>query len=78
MERFAVFVDAGRLLAEGGKLCFGVSKRAEIDCNYESVAAGLIDFASRHCGCSFLRLYWYDGAQKGIPTLDHLQIAGLT
>jgi hypothetical protein len=77
MDRFAVFVDAGHLLAEGGKLCLGTRKRSLFECDYSAIAVALVDLARRHSGQDLLRVYWYDGAYHGIPKLDHLRIAGL-
>lgn len=77
MDRFAVFVDAGHLLAEGGKLCLGVRRRSLFDADYANITLALIDHCSQHCGYELLRVYWYDGAHRGIPGLDHLRIASL-
>lgn len=77
MDRFALFIDAGHLLAEGGKLCLSTRRRSLFDCDYQGVIDALIQFAEKHSGSTLLRVYWYDGAYKGIPGLDHLKVAGL-
>jgi uncharacterized LabA/DUF88 family protein len=77
VDRFALFIDAGHLLAEGGKLCIGSRKRSLFDCDYPTVVEALTAFAAKHSSTALLRVYWYDGAYKGIPSLDHLKIAGL-
>lgn len=78
MDRCAVFVDAGHLLAEGGKLCCGTAARTRIQCDYTGLANALAQFASSHCGLSILRIYWYDAAPDAIPTQEQLAIAELT
>jgi NYN domain len=77
LDRCAIFVDAGYLLAEAGNLCLGTKKRRDIVCDYEGVHAALRQRGQFHCGLPPLRTYWYDGAAKGIPTSDHEQIAAL-
>lgn len=75
VDRCAVLVDAGYLLAEGGKAYCGVRGRARVECDYTGVASAL----ARQCGAlvnlPVLRTYWYDAARDGIPTGDHLTVA---
>ncbi len=77
MDRCAVFVDAGHLLAEGGKLCCGTSARKNFQCAYEHLIDALAGFATGRCQLPILRLYWYDAAPDGIPTPEQLAIAEL-
>lgn len=77
VDRFAVFVDAGYLYAEVGKLCCGTSERKSIHLNGSGVNDLLVQMAAKACGLPSLRTYWYDGARKGIPTLEQKQIAAL-
>jgi hypothetical protein len=77
MDRFALFVDAGYLLAACGDLCCGTSRRREVGCRYPALVHRLIGFASEHCGLPVLRLYWYDGARNAAPAGDHWLIAEL-
>jgi NYN domain len=78
MDRCAVFVDAGHLLAEGGKLCCGTAARTRFQCDYTGLINALARFATSHCGLSILRIYWYDAAPEAIPTQEQLAIAELT
>lgn len=78
MDRCAVFVDAGHLLAEGGKLCCGTPERRIIRCDYASLTTALLRLASDRCQLPALRLYWYDAAPDAIPTREHLGIAELS
>ncbi len=77
MDRCAVFVDAGHLLAEGGKLCCGTGERKAFRCDYAGLTSALSRFASDHCRLPILRTYWYDAALDAIPTREHLGIAEL-
>ena len=77
MDRCAVFVDAGHLLAEGGKLCCGTATRKSLQCDYAGLTNALIRFASDHCRLPLLRIYWYDAAPDAIPTREHLCISEL-
>lgn len=77
MDRCAVFVDAGHLLAEGGKLCCGSAARRKVQCDHTGLIQALTQFATSHSGLSLLRIYWYDAAPEGIPTQEQLAIAEL-
>lgn len=79
MERSAIFVDAGYLLAAGGSLVCGTSSRAGFSCDYAGLVAKLADWAEQHNRGRFqtLRTYWYDGAPQGIARGDHELIGGL-
>jgi len=81
MDRHALFVDAGYLLAAGGSLCLATHRRAEIQCAYGGLHQALVDFTTTDCGLPILRTYWYDGAPTvgphTQPSTDHLTIAAL-
>lgn len=78
MDRCAIFVDAGYVLAEGGRICLRTSSRAAFRCDFPSLVGALDQFAKAHSGgLDRLRMYWYDGAPRGIPTADHERIGGL-
>lgn len=77
MDRCAVFVDAGHLLAEGGKLCCGTSVRKNVQCDYACLVEALKRFATNHCGLSILRIYWYDAAPDAVPTQEQLEVGEL-
>jgi uncharacterized LabA/DUF88 family protein len=77
MDRFALFVDAGHLLAEGGSLCCGTKSRNAILCDYRGLIAELGNFCTVECGLPMLRTYWYDGAKDAVPTPEQLLIAQL-
>lgn len=77
MDRFAVFVDAGYLYAETGRLLFNTTDRRAIQLDGPGANEMLNKLAKIDCGLPLLRTYWYDGARNGIPTIDQEPIAAL-
>lgn len=77
MDRFAVFVDAGYLYAEGGKLCCYNPERKSIRLHSSETSKFLMNLAEEACGLPPLRTYWYDGAKDGVPTKEQQLIAAL-
>lgn len=73
-----MFVDAGYLYAEGGKLCCGSAKRDRVRLTPSDARDFLADLAARASGVPVLRTYWYDGARDGIPTTEQQIIAALS
>ncbi|HEV2952729.1 MAG TPA: NYN domain-containing protein [Candidatus Dormibacteraeota bacterium] len=78
-DRFAVFVDAGYLLAAGAELVAGSKARSDVTVKYQAFMVELTQKLRNHCHLEFdlLRIYWYDGAQPGLPSGDHLTIGEL-
>ena len=81
MERCAIFIDAGYLLAEAGDFLFNTlnrtGKKSRPSCNYEKLLPKLEKLAGEDCRLPVLRIYWYDAAYDGLPTSDHKRIARL-
>ena len=81
MERCAIFIDAGYLLAEAGDLLFDTlsrtGKKSRPSCNYEELLSRLEKLAGEDCRFPLLRIYWYDAAPDGFPTSEHKRIARL-
>jgi hypothetical protein len=77
MDRTALFVDAGYLLAVGAVLRTGRPQRAGVDCDYVALARGLIDWVKDHAQMDLLRAYWYDAAKDAVPTTEQLVIGRL-
>lgn len=77
MDRAAVFVDAGYLLATGGLLCVKERSRAKLSVEYEPLVTMLGRLAREHTRLPLLRIYWYDAAFQSQPTADHLRINAL-
>jgi len=76
MDRSAIFVDAGYLLAEGGRLTCGTTSRPAFNCDYRELTTRLAQWVREHGGMDLLRTYWYDGAARGVPSPDHELIGG--
>ena len=87
MDRYAIFVDAGYLFAEGGELCFDLLRKYKtkaraskennyiIKCDYKHLFRKLANLAHSNCNLSLLRIYWYDAAKDGIPDDEQKDIA---
>jgi uncharacterized LabA/DUF88 family protein len=77
MDRCGVFVDAGYLFAEGGKLCCGTRSRKGLLLDAAAFVDTICRIAAEGCGLNVLRTYWYDGAKGGVATTAQQLIAGL-
>lgn len=77
MDRFAVFVDAGYLYAAGGKVTCGRKTRAAFDFDPVGFMGTLLPRLKEMSGLPLLRTYWYDGAKRGIPTVQQQNVASL-
>ena len=77
MDRCAIFVDAGYLFAEGGKLCGFGPARPNIELDGQAASQYFESLATSLSALPSLRTYWYDGAKDGIPTRDQQEIAAL-
>jgi uncharacterized LabA/DUF88 family protein len=78
MDRTAVFVDAGWLLAAAALDVLGTPYRDELACDYRGLLDALAGYVDAHSGgASRLRTYWYDAAPGGTPTYEHDRIAAL-
>lgn len=75
---FAIFVDAGFLMAAGATQCSGSPARDSVRCDYPKVVQGLLQAANNHAADNYLRTYWYDASASGIPDEDQTIIAELT
>lgn len=77
MDRYAIFVDAGYVIAAGGQLCCGTSNRDMISIDVAGLRDYLNHIANKSTSISGLRMYWYDAAPSDGPTQDHDKIASL-
>ena len=75
MDRFAVFVDAGYLYAEGGKLAHGTADRLKLELNFNDTVSTLTKLGEAHSDVHYLRTYWYDAATDARPTSGHIALA---
>lgn len=83
MNRCAIFIDAGYLLAEAGEFCFNTLKKTGKKnrpvCDYKQMLEALKKLACNDCGLPILRTYWYDAAPNaiGLPAPEQDFIASL-
>ena len=76
MDRVAVFVDAGYFFAQGSAAKFGGGvSRAELQLNVPEAVEALKKMAEESSGLSLLRIYWYDGARRGLPSAEQAALA---
>lgn len=75
MDRFGLFVDAGYLYGEGGKLVAGTPYRDALEMDFGQVTSDLVDLCAEHCNLPHLRTYWYDGGRDGSPSPLHISLA---
>lgn len=77
--RLSIFVDAGYLFKQGAGAVLGAKLgRREVQLDSRHFVS---DLAGWLCGAhpdeELLRTYWYDGAAKGVPSPDQLDVAAL-
>lgn len=77
MDRFAIFVDAGYLFAQGSAAIAGAKQpRENLELEPTSVVEALTKIAGIACpDAKLLRIYWYDGVRYSGPTLEHKELA---
>lgn len=77
MMRYAVFVDAGYLYAQGSEALFGHTRaRVEVELNPPEVISKLTEVSTTKVdGASLLRIYWYDGLLQGVLSADQQKLA---
>ena len=76
MDRTALFVDAGYLLACGTQLTLNDVKAKRKQCSVKIawLAHDLQELAKESSGLPLLRTYWYDGSWQGKRSLEHSQV----
>jgi uncharacterized LabA/DUF88 family protein len=70
MDRCAVLVDAGYLLAAAANVVNGDPGRPGIDVDYPGLICALTERAATETRLQVLRLYWYDAAPASGPTRE--------
>jgi len=78
LDRCAVLIDAGHLLAETGKLICGTKNRALISADYSGMLAEVASMVEDDADLPLLRSYWYDAAPDAVPTFEQLRIGDLS
>ncbi|GAB2821545.1 hypothetical protein GCM10022221_19470 [Actinocorallia aurea] len=77
MERCALFVDAGYLLADGGMAVHGVRQREQVSWDFAGLLQLLGDLARERAGMPLLRCYWYETSVEGRRTPEQEALADL-
>jgi uncharacterized LabA/DUF88 family protein len=72
---YAIFVDAGYLVAAAGDVMLGTPNRTDFRIDSARLVDALLTKAQRSLGEGLLRLYWFDAARDRVPTVEQRQIA---
>jgi len=77
VDRCALFVDAGYVLADGAMAVHGTRRRESVSWDYAGLTQFLAGLASERSGLPLLRCYWYEATVEGRPTEEHDTLADL-
>jgi hypothetical protein len=77
VDRYAIFVDVGYVVASVAELLAGSAERHLVSCDYGQLVRSLVDDAGRDSGMPLLRTYWYDASLSGQPEHDQNTVADL-
>jgi hypothetical protein len=71
VDRCALFVDAGYLLADGAMAVHGTRHRDAVTWDYPGLLQLLSNCARERTGLPILRCYWYEATVEGRRTAEH-------
>jgi uncharacterized LabA/DUF88 family protein len=77
VDRCALFVDAGYVLADGAMAVHGTRHRESVSWDYAGLTQFLAGLASERSGLPLLRCYWYEATVEGRRTEEHDTLADL-
>jgi hypothetical protein len=77
VDRCALFVDAGYVLADGAMAVHGTRRRESVSWDYAGMLQLLAGLAQERCGLPLLRCYWYEATVEGRRNADHDTLADL-
>ncbi len=77
MDRCALFVDAGYVLADGAMAVHGTRRGESVSWDYEGLLQLLSSLARERSGLPLLRCYWYDTTVDGRRTAEQDALADL-
>ncbi|HEV2371676.1 MAG TPA: NYN domain-containing protein, partial [Streptosporangiaceae bacterium] len=77
MDRCALFVDAGYVLADGAMAAHGTPNRTSVSWDYAGLLQFLGNVARDRTGLPLLRCYWYEATVEGRRTSEHETLADL-
>ena len=77
MDRCALFVDAGYLLADGAMAVHGTRHREAVSWDYPGMLQMLNKLSVERTGLPLLRCYWYEATVEGRRTPEHDALADI-
>jgi uncharacterized LabA/DUF88 family protein len=77
VDRCALFVDAGYVLADGAMAVHGTRRAESVSWDYEGLLQLLSSLARERSGLPLLRCYWYEASVDGRRTAEHDALADL-
>ncbi|MEU6407748.1 NYN domain-containing protein [Microbispora sp. NPDC046933] len=77
MDRCALFVDAGYLLADGAMAVHGTRHREAVSWDYPGLLQFLTKLSRERTGLPLLRCYWYEATVEGRRTPEHDVLADI-
>jgi len=77
VDRCALFVDAGYMLADGAMAVHGTRRRESVSWDYEGLVQLLGNLARDRTGLPLLRCYWYEATVEGRRTAEHDALADM-
>jgi uncharacterized LabA/DUF88 family protein len=77
VDRCALFVDAGYILADGAMAVHGTRHRESVSWNYAGLLQFLGSVARERTGLPLLRCYWYEATVEGRRSAEHDALADL-
>jgi hypothetical protein len=77
VDRCALFVDAGYMLADGAMAVHGTRRRESVTWDYERLLELLGNLARDRTGLPLLRCYWYEATVEGRRTPEHDALADM-
>ncbi|WP_020542498.1 NYN domain-containing protein [Nonomuraea coxensis] len=77
MDRCALFVDAGYLLADGAMTVHGTRHRESVAWDYPGLLQLMTGLSRERTGLPLLRCYWYEATVEGRRTPEHDALADI-
>lgn len=77
VDRCALFVDAGYLLADGAMAVHGTRHREAVAWDYPGLLQLMSNLARERTGLPLLRCYWYEATVEGRRTPEHDVLADI-
>ena len=78
MDRCALFVDAGYVLADGAMAVHGTRQRDSVSWDYAGLVKLLTGLSRDRTGLPVLRCYWYEATVEGRRSYEHDSLADLS